>query len=376
MIAKIVKGRGFRGALNYLFKGDRATIIGGNLSGLTARELAAEFGQFRKLRPSVKKAVVHIPLSAHPEDRPLTNAEMAKIADCFTKGMGYSDSPHVFVRHNDTEHQHMHLLLCRVDRHGNAVSESNDYRRAEQLLRQIERDFHLRVLEAPGAKTPKHKKNIPKEETMNQQQDPPKTTHSIDHVEHVEPIANDGSGGSQITMICPEEVKPGNAGTKFKREARRKVLTDDYEQQLRALWGESFRFYRHDRGLVLYFDKPKQIRDDGSRVWAKGMSEKEAAQKLVAMAQAKGWKAVSFTGNPAFVMEAMRQAMAAGLEVVCSDVSQAGMLDEVRAEIFASSLTARMQPTSSLLQRLQERRQRLDREKEAPDQSDRPRYGP
>ena len=205
---------------------------------------------------------------------------------------------------------------------------------------------------------------------MNPLQDQPRSTHPI------KPIENDSSGGSSITMTCPAEAKPGNAGTKVKREARRKVLTDDYEQELRALWGKSFRLHRHDRGVVIYFDNPKQIRDEGSRVWAKGMGEKEAAQKLVAMALAKGWKSVSFTGDPAFVMEAMRQAMAAGLEVVCSDVSQAGMLDEVRAEIFASSLTARMQPTSSLLQKLQERRQRLDREKEAPDQSDRPRYGP
>ena len=154
MIAKMVKGRGFRGALNYLFRGNRATIIGGNLSGLTPRELAAEFGQFRKLRPGLAKAVVHIPLSAHPEDRPLTDGEMAEIAERLTQGLGYADSPHVFVRHNDADHQHMHLLLCRVDRHGKAVSDSNDYRRAEQLLRQIERDYRLRTVDAPGARLP------------------------------------------------------------------------------------------------------------------------------------------------------------------------------------------------------------------------------
>ena len=291
MIAKMVKGRGFRGALNYLFRGDRATIIGGNLSGLTPRELAAEFGQFRKLRPGLAKAVVHIPLSAHPEDRPLADSEMAEIAERLTQGLGYADSPHVFVRHNDTDHQHMHLLLCRVDRHGKAVSDSNDYRRAEQLLRQIERDYRLRTVEAPGAKTPKQKKNKPKEDDMNTPQQPLGPTAAT------EPIEHDSDGGYSITMTSPEAAKPGNTGAKFKREARRKVLTDDYEQQLRALWGESFRFYRHDRGLVLYFDKPKQLRDEGSSVSAKGFDEQEAAQKLVAVAVAKGWKAVSFTGT-------------------------------------------------------------------------------
>lgn len=39
-----------------------------------------------------------------------------------TQGLGYAESPCVFVRHNDTDHQHMHLLLCRIDRHGNRLN--------------------------------------------------------------------------------------------------------------------------------------------------------------------------------------------------------------------------------------------------------------
>lgn len=239
MIAKIVKGKGFRGALNYLFRDDRATIIGGNLSGRTPRELAAEFGQFRKLRPGLAKAVVHIPLSAHPKDRPLSDAEMAEIADRMTQGLGYADSPCVFVRHNDTDHQHMHLLLCRIDRHGKAVSDSNDFRKAEMILRQIERDYRLRAVDAPGAKAPKHKKDKPKEDNMN-----PSEQHSQPSDSTAPGVGTD----DQLTMSCPDAAKPGNAGTKFKREARRKVLTSDYEQQLRALWGESFRLYSHANG--------------------------------------------------------------------------------------------------------------------------------
>ena len=43
MIAKISKGNGFRGALDYLFKED-AEIIGGNMIGHDPRSLAREFG--------------------------------------------------------------------------------------------------------------------------------------------------------------------------------------------------------------------------------------------------------------------------------------------------------------------------------------------
>lgn len=369
MIAKIVKGKGFRGVLNYLFRDGRATIIGSNLSGRTPRELATEFGQFRKLRPGLAKAVVHIPLSAHPDDRPLSDEDMAAIADLMTQGLGYAESPYLFVRHHDTDHQHMHLLLCRVDRHGNAVSDSNDYRKAEAILRQIERDYHLRAVDAPGAKAPKHKKNKPKEDDMNTSQNAGQPG---------EPVQPEAEGEDQLAMSCPNASKPGNAGAKFRREARRAVLTPEYEQQLRALWGESFRLYSHPNGLVLYFDKPKQIRDDGSHVSARGFDEQEAAQKLVALAIAKGWKAVSFTGTPSFVKEAIRQAMQAGLEVVAADLSQAALIDELRAEAAASMLTAHMEPsTSDLQQRLCERRNKFGRMPSAPAmQTDRPRHGP
>lgn len=372
MIAKIVKGRGFRGALNYLFRGDRATVIGGNLSGRTPRELAAEFGQFRKLRPGLTKAVVHIPLSAHPQDRPLTDQEMAEIADRITHGLGYTDSPCLFVRHNDTDHQHVHLLLCRVDRHGKAVSDSNDYRKTEALLRQIELDYQLKPLETHGAKTPKQKNKNNKEEDMNTPETNHKPTEKPEHADQ------DYGTDDVLKMSSPEAGRPGNAGAKFKREARRNVFTPDYEQRLRSLWGDSFRPFPHGRGLVLYFDKPKQIRDDGSQVSARGMDHKEAAQKLVAIALAKGWTGVSFTGEQAFVKEAIRQAMLAGLEVVASDISQVALIDEVKAEVAASQMTAHMKPaSSSLLQRLHERRQKLEQAPSEPaHQSDRPRHGP
>ena len=64
MIAKIKRGSGFRGALNYALnegpkaiEGKEAVLIGGNMTGTTAKELAAEFKQCRKLRPEVSRPV-------------------------------------------------------------------------------------------------------------------------------------------------------------------------------------------------------------------------------------------------------------------------------------------------------------------------------
>jgi hypothetical protein len=66
MIAKAVKGRGFRGALAYDLNQEKGRVIDTNMSGTTARELAKEFGEVRSLRPKLGKAVLHVSLSVAP----------------------------------------------------------------------------------------------------------------------------------------------------------------------------------------------------------------------------------------------------------------------------------------------------------------------
>jgi hypothetical protein len=69
MIAKAVKGKGFRGALEYDLKKEQGRIIDTNMDGRGPRELAAEFGEIRKLRPNLGKAVLHVSLAASPGSR-------------------------------------------------------------------------------------------------------------------------------------------------------------------------------------------------------------------------------------------------------------------------------------------------------------------
>ena len=53
MIAKMRKGCGFRGALAYDLQSEKGHVIDSNMEGKTVRELAAEFGQIRQLRPTL-----------------------------------------------------------------------------------------------------------------------------------------------------------------------------------------------------------------------------------------------------------------------------------------------------------------------------------
>lgn len=149
MIAKMVKGRGFRGALEYNLGRDKGRLIDSNMVGESPRELAAEFGQIRKLRPKLGKAVLHVSLSAAPGEK-LTDGQWSEIGQRYLRGMGFKDNQFLITRHTDTEHEHVHILANRITHGGEVVSDSRDYQRQEALMREIERDYGLQRL-APSA---------------------------------------------------------------------------------------------------------------------------------------------------------------------------------------------------------------------------------
>jgi hypothetical protein len=142
MIAKAVKGKGFRGALEYDLGKEHGRVIDTNMEGRDPRELAAEFGEIRKLRPGLGKAVLHVSLSAAPGER-LTDEQWCAIGQRYLQGMGLNQNQYLITRHTDTEHEHVHLLANRIRFAGAVTSDSHDYRRQEALMREIERDFHL-----------------------------------------------------------------------------------------------------------------------------------------------------------------------------------------------------------------------------------------
>lgn len=142
MIAKAVKGRGFRGALDYDLNKEHGRVIDTNMSGTTPRELAKEFGEVRKLRPKLGKAVLHVSLSAAPGEH-LSDEQWQQVAQRYLHGMGLENNQYLVTRHTDTEHEHIHLLVNRIRFDGGVTSDSHDYRRQETLMRAIEREFDL-----------------------------------------------------------------------------------------------------------------------------------------------------------------------------------------------------------------------------------------
>ena len=154
MKVKVVRGAGFRGALDYVFDTRSVTgtkqplLLAGNMAGQRPRELAAEFSATRRLRPDIGRPVWHASLSL-PRGEKLSPDRWSKIADDFVRRMRFVQStPWVAVRHHDTDHEHIHIIASRISLDGQLWTGEYEARRAIEISQQLEQDHNLKL--TPG----------------------------------------------------------------------------------------------------------------------------------------------------------------------------------------------------------------------------------
>lgn len=340
MICKIIKGkgknRGFRGLFEYLQHGprgeslNRGHVLATNLAGTSPRDWSREIAAFRQLRPSLGKAVFHASLSLAPEDRELSDAEFSQLASRFLAGMGFGDSPFLVVRHHDTpSHQHVHVVASRIDCHGKVVSDSGDYRKAEQLMRTLEAEFQLRRLASS------HDNNNSKGADMDGKGTPNAARPAEE--EEIEAAA----------ACVDEDGEP--IGAKRSRDYKRRLLEESYQQQISDLLAADLAYVKKGRhGLEISFKRGGKVYDDGDRVRAYGDDDEASARRVVQLCKAKGWGAVKFQGNDAFLRAALREALAAGLKVVPADDHQAELLEEVIREQTGQAVGLQCEPAPDI----------------------------
>lgn len=329
MIAKVVIGKGFRGASEYLLQQEKGALIGGNMAGITPRQLAHEFGGLRKLRPTLGRAVAHFSLSLPPDDRKPDDTEWRAIANRFIDDMGFADCPFIIVRHDQTEHHHIHILASRINLSGEVVTDKNDFRRAEEIVRCIEVEHGFQAV-AASPKKPKIKRgdtmnnNIPSS-AMPEPHDAPADT-ATDAFKTL--IAAD-------TTSCHAGDQPND---KKRREMRRAIRDPNYDQMVANIIGPAFKHvYHHQTGAVIYTTDGGRIHDYGDRLTVAHMDNKMAAQRMIALAVARGWTAIVFTGSNDFIREAMQEAVAQGLPVRPKDAMQQAILQEIMDDNYGAA---------------------------------------
>ena len=119
MIAKLNKGTGFGGLVNYandIKQKDTNIIASDGVSLTNNKTIATSFKLQACGNPKVKKYVGHAMLSFSPKDKPLlTDAFVEKIAKDYLRRMGIVNAQFVIFRHHDQPHGHVHIVYNRVD---------------------------------------------------------------------------------------------------------------------------------------------------------------------------------------------------------------------------------------------------------------------
>ena len=146
MIAKIVKGQGFKGVVNYILDQAKGTeILDSNGVRLKSQDtIIQSFVSQLELNPRLTKPVGHISLNFSVQDKDkLTNEFMVKIARNYMEQMGISDTQYLIARHYDKEHPHIHLVFNRVDNNGKTISDKNDRFRSGKICKEQTQKYEL-----------------------------------------------------------------------------------------------------------------------------------------------------------------------------------------------------------------------------------------
>ena len=146
MIAKIVTGKSFGGAVRYLLEksGHARMIDSDGVELFNIRSLIDSFNFQRKARPEKTEVVGHISLAFNKDDTPrLTDGFMAGLAREYMQRMGITDTQYIVVRHTDTEHPHLHILYNRVKYDTKLVRSHNERIRSVAVCKAMKQKYGL-----------------------------------------------------------------------------------------------------------------------------------------------------------------------------------------------------------------------------------------
>ena len=146
MIAKIMKGSGFKGVINYILDPKKGTELI-DCSGVrtdSISHIVQSFIDQTELNPRVSKVAGHLFLSFSAQDSPKLNNEwMVKVAREYMEKMGIKDTQYIIGRHFDKEHPHIHIAFNRIDNNGKTISDRNDRFRSEKICKELTAKYGL-----------------------------------------------------------------------------------------------------------------------------------------------------------------------------------------------------------------------------------------
>jgi hypothetical protein len=92
------------------------------------------------------------------EQAQLSKAKLLAIARDYLEAMGFSNNQYLIFLHHDADHPHLHLLVNRIAFDGSIVSDSNNFKRSEAIVRVLESRYGLTEVKQ-GKYSAKHRYN-------------------------------------------------------------------------------------------------------------------------------------------------------------------------------------------------------------------------
>lgn len=130
------------------------------IRNVDTRSIEAEFNAKMSLYTGTGTQLVSHHVLSLPHQDKLSDLELKRVVKSFLEQMGAnSSSTWVAARHDDTEHLHVHIALCRVqmeyDQYGyekqyGLLPDKNDYERGMEACRRLEKEFNLTPTASPG----------------------------------------------------------------------------------------------------------------------------------------------------------------------------------------------------------------------------------
>ncbi len=144
MIGRILYRESAHGVLNYVFGKQGMTVLGyqNTCSENISRKFFGDILHFRGQRNASQNRYAHITLNL-PYDDHLEDSAFYEVAKDYMGQMGYGEQPYVVVRHNDTKHEHVHIVSTNVNAIGTLINTSHPYRRNVAVQRYLEKRYGL-----------------------------------------------------------------------------------------------------------------------------------------------------------------------------------------------------------------------------------------
>ncbi|MCQ2258835.1 MAG: relaxase/mobilization nuclease domain-containing protein [Bacteroidaceae bacterium] len=157
MVAKIVTGGNFKGAIDYITdiygkdkqkKGARIICHSAGIPpGADNRTMGLLLDAYaRKGDHNIDEPVRHFILSFSKYDAPkLTDEFISLIFLEFLSRMGYRNTEFIAARHQSKKNPHLHGITLRIDRDGNVISDSYEEARAKRIALELTKKYGLHI---------------------------------------------------------------------------------------------------------------------------------------------------------------------------------------------------------------------------------------